>query len=773
MNNFLVIAWKRSNHPVLNPQELQQYLQAQPDSTDRWISADRQIEMHCFTYWPHLVNSRSIYTDDQSALVFDGIATVEGAPECRGESGDFFLRYASQNGPGFVKRLHGEFSIAYACAGGLYIGSNEGGSHPLFHAETDELIAFSNRIALLLGIPGIPDQVDPEGTAWLSYQGYVLDGATSFSAVKKLGPGDFAKIAKDGRMTLEPFSLQLLYESSTLQSFRNNPLTCFELQATKIISYLKVVHEHYKRTGFDLSLSGGKDSRMILSILLKAGLGNAIASMHTNGPLFSPEVTAAQDVAQAVNLASKHQINRPNYTRRDVGLNLSNLIDFVSATEGHASAYDIVPSGTGYYPFIRITGSQDVLHDDHFASCRKDSLEAFLEDVPNSHWHDPIHLLKPHVRYSMLNRFRNQFRAYHENGVPVEDLGYAWMLRQRSSNWTGIMQNRARLAGPTCFPLLHGDVYRFFFSLPRSIKDTEMVHFGLTYACCPELTRVPFANSRWKDTLRLALEGKINVIQADPYRSHPSFPDLRNPFISDGKVSFYNQMKPFMLSLLRRQDGVLREWVDTETAAQMLQISDSGPSLSELICVMGLWATLLCVEYGKDLFNRNKKSDIERDLLKEQSRKVSGPSSKSVEYNLQDWHMDLIQKHERSIADLSRQIRNLQKIEPPTSPSPAKPGNRGRRIYVTNRTTEPLEIRFEIRDSGGNSISKGIRTVGADSTSAFQFVSTAARACLSVDGNTLPSEHCFAIETDIEVYSISITADSLQQTPHWNGPYSE
>jgi hypothetical protein len=756
MNNILTIIWKAENRPSINPAELERFLSQKPDVITSWAAPDRQIELHCFTFWPQCVNSQPIYSSRDSALAFDGTPTLEEGDQGAAEPGEKLFVDACREGRGLLKRLHGEFSAVLIHNGEVNVRADLGGSYPLYYADNETLTAFSNRASLLLSLPSVSDELDAMGTAWLSYQGYVLDDATSFSAIKKVRPGDSARVGKDKKLKTEPLRLSLLYSDEIYESFQSDPLRCFTEQAEILMNYLRQAHRFYRRSRFDLSLSGGKDSRMVLALLIKAGLGDEIGVMHTNGPLFSPEVLAAQEVARTVKL-SQHQVNRPIYSGRDAGLNIQDLISFAGITDGLISAYDIERMG-GFYPLIRISGSQDVLHDDHYTACRRDSLETFVEDLPKCHFHDPLHLLRPHVRGSLLQKLRDQFRGFHGQGIRVEDLGYTWMLRQRSANWTGVIQNRARTAGPAVFPLLHGDLYRFFFSLPRDIKDMEMVHFGLTYACCPALTEVPFANSRYKDTLKRFLQGLVNVPQPEPYVSHPSFPDFRNPFISERKVSFFNAMKPFMLHLLCKREKRLHEWLDTGTARQLLEIKVQNPLLSELICMMGLWITLLCSEYGRDLFDRTKSEAIAQELVNSTTMIASRSATGAAASSLDAWHLELIERHERSIAELACHLRSLQKSAQPPASRPAAPGRRARHIYCENRTDAPIGFECECLDHAGVKVLTRKSTIEPHSVGAFSFASEDGTARVILHNKTGRLDHQFTVTPTVEVYPMSVIA---------------
>ena len=88
-------------------------------------------------------------------------------------------------------------------------------------------------------------------------------------------------------------------------------------------------------------LSGGKDSRLLLAMLIATGRGNRLSSIYTNGPPMSPEVRSALDVCSQLGL--KHEfIDRTNVQHRQ-NIELSaKLLDHMTITEGEMSPVDMM-----------------------------------------------------------------------------------------------------------------------------------------------------------------------------------------------------------------------------------------------------------------------------------------------------------------------------------------------------------------------------------------------------------------------------------------------
>ncbi len=219
--------------------------------------------------------------------------------------------------------------------GKLHIGANLGGSHGVYYTINDHLVAFSNRSPLLLKLPYVSDAVDTQSSAWKCYQGYISGTGTPFKEIRKMPIGSTFSI--DSKLNVEErkTTYQDLNQNAIREKFEANPLEAYESLFDGICDYMHSFKQRYPNLKFHVPLSGGKDSRLILSFLLKAGLQEDIESVWTHGPLYSPEVVSSQEVCKRLKLPPP-DIRRPAVvTHTNVSAHL--IINTQNLLEGNLS----------------------------------------------------------------------------------------------------------------------------------------------------------------------------------------------------------------------------------------------------------------------------------------------------------------------------------------------------------------------------------------------------------------------------------------------------
>ena len=612
MNYFLAIYWKRKSDFRVRLDGLEEFLPLDPARLKSWQSPDRSIEIHSFALWDEALRTDSyLHERRNSALTFNGALLPPPGTVQSGDGPALAFQLLRDEGPERLKEWPGEFSVCLANGSNLHVYSTLGGSCPIFYTNQAELVAFSNRQAFLLSLPGVSGEMDVKSAAWMCYQGYIQNGRSPFSEVKRLAPGALAEVSTSKTLSISRASHADIIDRGISEHYRRDRKGVFEATAEQVGNYIKAVHRFFGSPPLTLPLSGGKDSRLILSLLNRGGLMEQIAQIYTDGPLYSPDVLSAGDLCREIGYKG-HQINRSPLITAEHDLDPNLILRSLDLTEGMLSAFDFVGE-MAHRSTFSVSGHQNALRDNYYGACKTGSLDEFLKDVLRHHFHDPMALLNPAVRPAFLRSYQEIFSRYHDEGVPVADLGDLYMLRQRNAYWVGTMCQTASLGGPICNPLLHDRAFRLVFSLPAEVRQTEMFHFVATHWGSPSLVAIPFANDNWRPSLKEKLQGILDVPQVAPYRSHANFPNMSNPFLSSSKLIYYQGLKPVMAQLLEEQAAFAKEYLDVKKARAILE-SRANPGLTEMLTVMGLYSTLLLKNYGRALFSRRQRDALIEDM---------------------------------------------------------------------------------------------------------------------------------------------------------------
>ncbi len=690
MNTFIAI-YKKDKNLTIDEALFTDYLIAEPERTQVWYSKDRRV-----VFISYVINERTkvdtIISDEDSVLTYEGFPLLTTEKYEKTSYMQQLFSVAKQRNASLFDILYGEFSTAFYTNNKLHIGANLGGTHGLYYTKNEHLVAFTNRSPLLLQLPGVSTKIDIQASAWKSYQGYISTHRTPFSDIKKLPIGSVFSVDKHLNITEKKTTYDDLKKPLFKSNFKDNPIDAYQEQFDSITNYMHKFKQHYNDLKLNVPLSGGKDSRLILAFLLKAGLKDDIDKIWTRGTLYSPEVISSQHICKELNLPEP-EINRLK-TALQTNISAPLIINNLNNLEGNLSLYDF--SGIGNYKYITMQGHQLALRDGAFTNCRTNTLDNFLEDAILARMHDPYEILNKEFSNKTHQEYKNIFSDYHINeGAPLHDLGDLYNLRDRLLNWASIMCNSQYYSGPLSNPLLLGDIIKYSFSIPYEFRTHEVFHYLGIKHCAPKITNIPFAEQKWNDNLGNVLK-KLGIddplIPSLPYKSHKDFPNISHPFMSTIKIDYFNELKDTAVDLCNKHKKDLQEYMLVDKFTKKLK-NTPNPQFRDLFCGLGVYSDLILREYKEDIFNRKNKLDVAKDLASRISRPTSIAVSKtntSEEKIVKNYEI-LIERHEKSIASLVKEIQLLQekaaqdkKIESITDSS-LLPPEKNNRVPIKNR----------------------------------------------------------------------------------------
>ena len=93
---------------------------------------------------------------------------------------------------GFTDHLHGEFAVALwdPAARRLHLVRDHLGGRPVCYVQSRDMFGFASNSLALVGLPGVPAQLDPAGivTIWYDDARYLEDTGTAFLGIDALAP---------------------------------------------------------------------------------------------------------------------------------------------------------------------------------------------------------------------------------------------------------------------------------------------------------------------------------------------------------------------------------------------------------------------------------------------------------------------------------------------------------------------------------------------------------------------------------------------------------
>lgn len=617
MNTYLACLWRTKEHPQVEQASLLPYLLRKPKHVDAWHSPSGHVEIHSFQYWPELTLPKTyLFKKEAQAVSFDGFPDTGSDADV--ESAENFERGLFDAVQKDVRRLQGEFSVAYGEDRRLTVYLNPNGSHPIFYVDQPGYVAFSNRLPLLLLLPGISHDLDPEAAQWLCYQGFTQCNVTAFKAVRKLSEGAVATATPEAGLRIRPTTYKDIVSTYSGDFAPKNLGPIFETHCNELAGYVRRMHAFYGKLGMTLRLSGGKDSRVVLALLLHAGLVDAIDDIYTSGPLFAPDVISAQDIIAKAGLQDRYRIVRDTSIYDELRLDMNVLVESLNVTAGQLSVHDFLPIH-GFTQKISVSGHQG-LRDAWFRHCPTDSLKKFGDAMFATYFHDPLGLLGEKTRARFLQQYLGIFERFHKDEqAPLDAVAEIHAYREVQGTWAAAANMAQQISSPSCTPLLHPRLCSLTLAMPKAYRKNEMYHFMTVATMAPEFLNIPFADQQWFPELRELLKDAITVPNVSAYKSSRHFPALRNRFLPPLKIACYNSLKPYMAALAEKYADFLEPYLSIEKIRLAMQVA---PAIQqpELVCGMGLYNTLLLAEHGLDVFHQDKTRAIGRllnDTVKE------------------------------------------------------------------------------------------------------------------------------------------------------------
>jgi hypothetical protein len=378
----------------------------------------------------------------------------------------------------------------------------------LHWAETDDFVAVASSAALAARVtapPGGEPERDRLGVAWLPYLGYLIGDRTGFTSTRVLPIGahvainpawgahvDFAGAAP-WRALSQPRSSQRELVEAVHRDLKASIRSFAQLPADERIA----------------DITGGKDSRLILALLLQEGLTQAF-TFRTIGLDHMPDADVGREIARRFGL--QHNWIQPE--PMDQAVFGRRLRAHVYQTSGMFNAWDL-KGGVGIHRSVHVSGMCGELLSTHFKGYPSFSSATQLrEEFLRRNAVDALALLQRDVRQHCLDVLTEELVVSDGAARQVpDDLLDAFYVRNRLRRWFGATEELGDSG--RVFPLYSLAGLQAAFSLGPESRRTELLHFAIMRDAFPALSKVPFANRGW------APEVFKHLPDAEEYRVAP------------------------------------------------------------------------------------------------------------------------------------------------------------------------------------------------------------------------------------------------------------
>jgi hypothetical protein len=422
------------------------------------------------------------------------------------------LRQHMQKYPlvGSADELAGVYVVAsMASRGSCAIAADPMGAALLYRARCPGVVVLSTRAAvaaeLLADFTGTKPRRDVLGAGWLAYVGTAMGLRTGFEDVTLLPDGAVVAIGPTGTVDVHRSTRAAWRQQS--DELAADPLAALEEVRAEMVTAIRMALREPGTQG-SLGLTGGKDSRLLLALLLAEGLAADI-EYQTLGADDLPDVVLARQLATAFGL---RHVTSPGFADRwawrqrvDETLRESTTASWPSREIGfRVTAWMASGVGNAGEPQLgRLPHSATVLLSGLFGESLRTNYAATLSLRSKEQASRFPDNLRPGSVDILDSEAKARYRAeMHEllfegatPGDSPQDVVDTFYLRQRLRHWLGPTleldaENRA-------FPLYSITAMRLAFAIGAENRHAEWIHHQLMKATCDQLVHEPFTSGDW------------------------------------------------------------------------------------------------------------------------------------------------------------------------------------------------------------------------------------------------------------------------------------
>ena len=472
---------------------LPRWLTHEPESTLAWTSPDGRVGVAAGGPAPRLwIGSR-------------GISVPTGSPSMAGwgwpEPGGWprpgrpwvpqLAAHLARGGD--LDGLTGSFSVVrLATDGSGWVGADPFGTGLVYTAPAPGFVSVSNNPAVAAA--AAQGTADPERSsdplAWLPFFAMVLDASASLEGVEVLGPGARVEVGGNGWRRTPDRPLWLGLEPAGPDSL--------DRLAALLVAQMQTISRFPVRRRV-LSLSGGKDSRLVAAAAAAAGVLDRFLVRTHHTPGGSPDEAVANVLGPVLGVQME-KVERPA-ADLDPGEFELRLRHHVFQTWGMQGAWDL----KGNIPASRNLGVGGLFGEtfrSHYAPDRRfdgadDARRFFAEEMA----FDRAGILRKEVATELRVRVAQWVERRLGEGVLPGDLAEVHYAEYRLRRWLGTVRHVVA-HNPVADPLQLSAGFRTAMAMGHELRRVDALHFELIRRLFEPLARVPLARKGWHPAAR-------------------------------------------------------------------------------------------------------------------------------------------------------------------------------------------------------------------------------------------------------------------------------
>ncbi|WP_455780190.1 hypothetical protein [Desulfovibrio piger] len=414
--------------------------------------------------------------------------------------------------------------------------SSLAGMEHCYFFENKNYLAFSNRIGIFSCLENLT--IDYYALSKLILKGHMIDESTCYHEVKKLQPGQCISLRYGERIaiTSPPYK-----EIADDRYDINDCLTIFD---NTLFDYYDYITSKEKRM---LKLSGGKDSRAVLSIIDFFGGLNDKLFLTTSGAIYSPEVLAAKNLFEKI---KKYNVN---WTYQH-----SFYQKYTNITENIAKAFISNEGLLGFFAMDRLGIMDGISFGGHEIAFKyrknKLAIDKYYEYLMG--YIDYNSLLLPEYKEKFLSDYIEKTINPVFSNVPLDKYhAYHDAFLRVPYAVAGVTSSMHNLYSKFINPLIDFNFTRLLLTVDQKYIDSQFFLYYLTLKSKNNFASLPFCNDNWPaELLNLASKHHLNtdalLNKATPFYFDNNLPEHRHRTDYLSKNIVFNMIKRLLPSYI-------------------------------------------------------------------------------------------------------------------------------------------------------------------------------------------------------------------------------
>jgi hypothetical protein len=550
-----------------------------PDARIVWRNATGSVVFFGWQAFTEVAGIGSHWAiDDQGLTAFTGVCWPHETGWVHGTHRSWAAQLRSylgdaSNVPTLRESLFGHFTIvSLAATGAGAIVPDWSGVDQLYVAESPNSISISNRSGLCARVAtpnGAPARRSLTAAGWIAGAGWIPDQESGYWDVERPRAGSLVVIdPRRGAEVIEP-AVSPIYPRA-----QDDPPFTYEEALDDVERDLRdtirAVAE-LPATERVLLLTGGKDSRTLLSVILSEGVQDRFR-FETSGAPQRADVILAKSMATRFGL----DWSQVDPTSRSPETELDNLLKHVYLTEGMTSSWSMSASPV-FSPAVVVNGtSGETLRWGKVSGSAvgAQTIDEMVGRVLPKDPFDVLNVLRPDIRAYYTDFTSRWLREQADAGIPLVSIPALYFHETRMHGRSGPdvgWDARLRVDpyfSPACMRATH--------RLQVDRRPDVRFHLDLQRRCCLELSKLPFTASSWTEEMYGQLP------DAADYRAVQSV-TTRDPAGRTWRVQQYDDYRKLIEPVVLDRSNPIHELLDHDRLADRLATGSAHEGRARLI----------------------------------------------------------------------------------------------------------------------------------------------------------------------------------------------